>query len=1143
MVGSFLRTLMLQLHLLGSPQIILNDTVVRELTSLKSQAILFYLATKGRSLSRLALGGLLWPHKSDGDARMNLRQAVRHLRLALGDYVVGTRETLALNPSLPLAVDVLSFERLAHAGLSGEMDALRRAADLYNGDFLTGFYVEDVLEFESWILLERERLRNLALQVLQQLAGRYAEEGEIASALQASSRLLALEPWHEATYRQMMRLLAGEGQISAALAQYETCRQVLAAELGAEPSDETTALYEQIRQGTLVAGPSPARTPAARLHHPAPGPVPHNLPRQFTEFVGRQENVRHLEGWLEQPSCALITILGPGGIGKTRLAVEVAHRSLSRFPDGAWFVDLSAVDRPENLFSAIAAGLNLNLSGRSEVKMQVLQYLQERHLLLVMDNFEHLLAANAELLQILHRARYAQIVVTSRVSLQLQAEWLFHLEGLAVPDASEPDPAAAPSVRLFLQRMQTSSNRSPTPEDVASIGHICRLVEGMPLAIEIAASLARTRTVDEIAEAIARDADILATTFADVPARQRSLRAVFDYSWELLSPQEQAALAGLSVFRGGFTAIAASAVASASDTMLLALQNKSLLQQPISGRYRIHQLLAQYVAEKLTRPAEAGEVQRRHTAFYLAFVGERQDALWQPGAQLALTEIRRNWGNINKAWQVALDRLDLAALEQSECGLIRYHLRTGLLREGASFFGQTAAQLQEAFTSGNRSRPLQRVLGRLLANQARLLVAQAEYEQGVEVVHRALAHAGDVGDRRALANTYLAWSTALSQQGELDDAQAWLEQALEEAQAAGIPELEGTVLSSMGVLYFHRGRHTVAAEYLRRAEAAYEGTSDYGGKAQVHNNLASIAVRTGDYAGAKRDYEVALQVYRDIGEYGGEALVLGNLGIVASHVGQFGEATRLIERALIMCREARIRRVECALLNTRGAIQLRQGDLQGAEAYLQQALEMARVIGNQYTESETLSNFSLLALYRGHEEEALATAQEALRTAERAGEHTLSGFAWMALGRAREALGENEVAGEAYATAYRLRQALAHQGLILEAQAGQARAALHRRQPARAQEIIVAIWPQLAPADSEKMNGAVLHGAEEPCRVLLTCYHVFSANDDPRAQTALERAANCLQEWATYIGEEQLRRSFLEEVPAHRELRSALSVT
>ena len=1121
---------MLLLQLLGSPQIVLHGKNVRELRSVKSLALLYYLGMSDRPQSRLTLAGLLWPEKGDREARVNLRQALRRLRVVLGDYLLTTRETVGFNLALPHEVDAKTFEAKALVGLSGDVEALQDAADHYTGEFLQTFYVDDAHDFELWMLVERERLHGLALQVMRQLSSYYAEGPDVAQALQITRRLLALEPWHEETYRRMMRLLARDGQVGAALVQYETCRQILAAELDMEPAAETTRLYEQIRAGKLTASRPVA---PAELHLQIARPA-HNLPRQFTSFIGRESEIEQLDDWLADPACALVTIRGPGGIGKTRLAIEVARRCLDGYADGAWFVDLAPVSRIENFFTAIATGLGLDLSGRIDVRRQVLNYLENKRLLLIIDNFEHLMAGVDELMEILQRAAGIQVIVTSHESLNLQAEWVFEAQGLATPEPGPVHRAPPTAVVLFVQRLrQWRPNIALAPADYEIIGQICRLVAGMPLAIELAASLARTHSYDEIAQAIERDLDMLATKMHDVPARQRSLRAVFDYSWQLLSRQEQETLAQLSVFRGGFTTVAAAAVASANDKLLNSLQDKSFLSQPVSGRYEMHEIIRQYASEKMATWEIGQQVADRHSAYYLDFVAEREQDLMGSEAPLALAEIRNDLANVWTAWLRVAEDSNLQALDRSRLGLVRFCARSGLLQEGEWLFGLAAHRLQESMVAGDQpAKEMHQILGRMLAEQANFLDMLARYDRAVLAAQAAMVQAQGAHDAYGAARGAFILSSALAHQGAYEDARTQLKQTLNLARTAQLKQLEAGILSTLGIIDIHMGELCSAQALLEEAVGLCREIGDLEGEGAVVNNLAIVHTRRGDFGQARICYKRALDIYREMGELDGESLALANLGIVARHQGDFSQATRVAGRSLEISRQIGVRWLECGLLNTLGIIQLRQGVYGDAKTYLNQALRLSREIGYQYAESEALASLGLLANQEGKNDEALFLCQEALQLSLELGDPMLAGYAWMGVGRSLEDLGRPVEAANAFDQALKTRQGVGPCGLAAEARAGLARVALTGEAMTQAQEhvehILSCVESGAGPPNER------LDGTEEPVRIYLTCYKVLDLLQDERAPKVLDSAYAILQARAEKITDLTMRRSFLENVATHR---------
>jgi len=435
------------LRLLGDCQITFDQTGFDQarvdLPLAKARALLAYLAVSGRVEPRGALVDLLWSELGEADARRNLRVVLTQLRQALGDYITATRTTVSFQRDHPHWLDV---ERLV-AGAQrqratqttvlspGEAEQLAQCFALYQGDFLRGLEVHNAPIFEEWMLIERERLRQLALDMGQRLVQHYAVVGDDDAALSLCQQLLALEPYSEETYRQSMRLLARNGQRTAALQQYARCRQMLAEELAVVPDAETTALYEQIRLGTLRP---PARQQSATALPSAPPPTQH-LPLPTTPFVGRTAELAQLTALLADPTCRLLTLVGPGGIGKTRLALQAATVFAGTSPallaDGIFFVAAAPVTALEELIAPIASALGLRFSGRLSAETQLLNHLRARRLLLLLDNFEQLAPEAATLTTWLEHAPGLRLLVTSRERLNLSCRVALSGGGSAHPGA------------------------------------------------------------------------------------------------------------------------------------------------------------------------------------------------------------------------------------------------------------------------------------------------------------------------------------------------------------------------------------------------------------------------------------------------------------------------------------------------------------------------------------------------------------------------------------------------------------------------------------------------------------------------------------------------------------------------------------
>ena len=602
----------LSLSLLGPLQITLDGQPVVGIESSKARALLVYLAVEvDQPHSRDALIGLLWPDQPEPTAHTNLRQALANVRQAIGDrtaeppFLLVTRETLQFNVHSDYTLDVATFtlELSTCEQVHRRADVCRscaprmeRALDLYRGDFLAHLHLSGSPAFEEWALTHRERLHRLAVNRLHSLAEHHNRRGAHGRAYELAARQLELDPWREEAHRQAMRALALSGQRSAALAQYDRCRRALAEELNAEPGEETTALYERIRNG------------AAETTRPSD-----SLPIPPTPLIGRAEELVQIAHLLENPTCRLLTLVGPGGIGKTRLALQAATDQQGEFADGVYLVPLALESSIDLVVSAIAVALQITFSGQANLKDQLLRYLRHKEMLLVLDDFEHLLHSptvfsvgqgGAGLLaDILRYAPGMTLLVTSRERLNLRGEWVFEVQGLRFPVDETADGIVAKDYSAFELFVQSVHRVHPgfllSERERPCVMRLCQLVDGMPLAIELAAGWMHVATCEEITQQIERGLSFLATSLRDVPERHRSLQAVFDHSWNLLSEDEQRVFSRLSMFRSVFSREAAEQVGGASLPILASLVDKSLLRISTAGHYDMHELLRQYAGEKL----------------------------------------------------------------------------------------------------------------------------------------------------------------------------------------------------------------------------------------------------------------------------------------------------------------------------------------------------------------------------------------------------------------------------------------------------------------------------------------------------------------------------------------------------------------
>ncbi len=406
-----------------------------------------------------------------------------------------------------------------------------------------------------------------------------------------------------------------------------------------------------------------------------------NLPLQTMPFIGRSDEIVAIAQHLADPACSLLTLVGPGGMGKTRLAIEVAKYITHTQPpvDGIYFVDLQPVNSNDLLITAVANSLNILISGIEDPRTQILSYLNGRDSLLLLDNFEQLLDNVDLLADITKIAPDIKILVTSREALNIQEEWVWQVDGLRVPDQqSEASIESYSAVQLFVERARRSRQNFTLIGQEAFVTRTCQLVEGMPLALELAASWTKALSCAEIANEIQHGLDFLTTNKRNVLARHQSMQAVFDHSWRLLTDAERQAFPRLSVFRGGFRREAAEDVAGASLAVLAGLVDKSFVRVSASGRYDIHELIRQYIEERLDAVLDGKkDAQNRHCVYYASFLYQRQSALRGLKQATALDEIGDELDNIRESWQWAVEHEMAQEIHQSMHSLYLFcHIRT-----------------------------------------------------------------------------------------------------------------------------------------------------------------------------------------------------------------------------------------------------------------------------------------------------------------------------------------------------------------------------------------------------------------------------------------------------------------------------------
>lgn len=974
---------------LGTLQITLDAVPLTAFASDKARALLTYLAVESdRPHRRERLAGLLWPEYPERRARHTLSQALLSVRQVTGDHQADPvarffdvrPDTLQFCRHSDYWLDLETFttaHRESAFGAAASLATLEQASALYRGPFMDGFSLADSPAFEEWLLLLRERLERAAMQLLEVLVRTHTAQGAYEPALRFAWRQLELDPWREDVHRTIMHLLVMQGQRNAALAQYEACRIQLWDELGVRPEAQTTALFERIKAGLLGVPARPLYPATPDAGSPGDGAgsgglPPNNLPVQLTPFIGREAELAAVTVRLRSPDCRLLAVVGPGGIGKTRLALETARLSLHHFPHGVFLAPLVALQAPQVLLPALAAAIGLPLRPDKDVGAQLQHALRDRKMLLILDNFEHLLPGLEHLLQLLEATTHLKLLLTSRIQLRAQASSVFPIPGMALPasDADLASAAASDAVQLFVAGARRACgtfalNAETLPDVVA----ICHLVQGMPLALLLTTAWLPALSLGAIRARLAADAertwDFLHTTWEDMPERHRSLRAVFDQSWALLTIREQAVFQALAVFRGRFMRAAAMEVTGATLPELRSLIAKSCLQLTPAGAYEMHPLLRQYAAAKLVQNPEVWqEVRARRSAYYAANLAQWAMELQGAQQQSAWRALEFEMDNAARAWH-------WSAVEGRVAELAGMLPALGLYHDWAARpeVGLAACQLAVERLEPNAEPEAREVLALALAWLGRFhwlarrpAAAVTAFERSLEVLETLDPTSAAVGATRAFI---------MLQQG-------------------------GMAMQS------DRER---ALEHYRASLALFRQVNQDWGQRQALTALGWWGWHTNNLDVAREHFERGLTLAREAGDTRTMLWVIKGLSGVAMSLGRFEEARSLSEECLALARSLDDALEIAGACYSLGIKRIMLADFEAAQALFEECIRIHQnAIGVPGTLAVSMVGYALM--FKGCYEEARTWVGAALQQMQQANDRRGIGWTAYVLGSLELALGE-----------------------------------------------------------------------------------------------------------------------------------------
>lgn len=726
------------------------------------------------------------------------------------------------------------------------------------------------------------------------------------------------------------------------------------------------------------------------------------LPAQTTRLIGRDDELREIARILLEPSCRLLTLLGPGGIGKTRLALAVAGEQVHRFQDSAVFVPLEAVSTSNQIISAIGNALAFSFAGVSDPTEALISYLQEQKLLLIMDNFERLIENSDLVSNLLQHAPSITILVTSQVRLNLRSEWLFDVVGLSYPPVEKPgapasittnDALRSAAVQLFIQRAtQVQPTFSPSDAEITSIVHICQQVSGIPLAIELAAASVRILPVAEIEQQIRANLDLLSADFLDSPMRQRSLRATFDYSWALLMKSEQALLSRLAVFRGGCTAEAAQVVAGASLSSLQSLIDKSLLRQSdvsdttTTQRFFLLEPTREYALEKLETAGEADQLQRDHSVYYLQ-LAEEVTAQWASRKlDSVLEQLEQEHNNMRSALQWARD--DGRSTLGLELGgaLWRFWRSGGYVHEGRLWLDEVLA-----LDDGSADPAAVSARQRVINGAAWLAADQGDWERAASLFEQSIALLNGLGESQDKTILVVGMALQTRAKGDYQGAVALLEDLVTRQRrliASGNlmdPSLRPAHYCR-ALIAREQGDYTYAETLFQEGIDYHRMIGDDESVAQGQLGVSDVARDIGDVTRLRAYAEQSLATYRKMGIEWAIGFALNNLALAAYLEDNLLKAFDYISEAVLLFRRIQNKLSLAEALISMGQILAKQGKTLAARDAFVESLRYASSLGPRILVAGALEGLAQVTLQGGNATEAVkfiggaATLRAEMRT-------------------------------------------------------------------------------------------------------------------------------------------------------------------
>ncbi len=836
-----------------------------------SSLLAFLLLHRAHPLEREQVAFTLWADDSETNARANLRRHLHDLKRALPQHhawVLSDAETVQWNNAAPFWCDVAEFEeQTTDSRQQNTEDAIR----LYRGDLCDNLY-------DDWIVSERERLREKYIAALERLIEKYERAQDVRAALDYAQQLLRADSLREETYRVWMRLLAQNGDRAGVVRAYNLCVTTLERELGVEPATETKQLYEKLVLQENVSTQTSTR-------------AVHNLPQPLTPIIGRETELAEIRARLQ--TARLVTLMGTGGVGKTRLALQVAHTLLAEFSNHARFIDLTAVGETAQLVSYVTETLGIVETTNRPLRAVLLETLRERQMLLVFDNCEHMIDAAAKLAhEILVHTTSVKILATSREPLRVPGESVMAIAPLPIPDANE-NPLSAPSAQLLIARAQAAhSSFQVNSENADALARICRAVEGIPLALELAAARLNVLSAKQLAARLETQLHILEASNRVAPERHQTMQATFDWSFESLAPPQQLLLTRLAIFQAGFTLDAVEQVCGFAPLeqenvlpLLSDLIDKSLvIVESVNGvmHYRMLIVTREFARAQLRDGLDA--TRQHFLEYYVARVEQHAAEFHQARQVEAYAWVHHEYGNIRAALELAWKEEAAEPLARLCAVLWKYWWTRGNFSEGRIWLGR-------ALLASVNLAPLLRA--ELLNGAGRLAILQEDRAEARPLLQKQLELRRTINDQEGIGEALNSLGALYYRDGDIHAAFAAYQESLAIFRALNHTGLTARALANLGELDVLQGRVERGLEQLEESRALFQSIGALRGESFALINLGTAALELNDMPRARAALRDSLEIKRALQDQDGIAWTLEGLAIVCAREGD-------LERALLL---------------------------------------------------------------------------------------------------------------------------------------------------------------------------------------------------------------------------------------------------